>query len=637
MQEIAGQLEKEAGKSETRSAQNLTGRVALSEIQDGEELHEHAKAFGNHAEFISKLETDQRHALEDAMRESHEKQRAQLSEDLREQLETVAPPRNVITFLTFRVCDYPPDGIPREKTGQSMLTIWGPDEGLLARLVEGKRFKIFNLIPKENSRDKLCPVYLRAQRNTQYVELPSRPQRVEQTLYSPRVYTTCAKSSPLPSTEEIDLVLVVIDIGDPSQHVFGTGTARYETNLICTNEHGEFVVVEIISKTPTVVRFKPWSILFCRNLEYMGYDPGCDAYKLKAAGNAELLLSDRSTMGQKLKQSLTDYIETNEGNIRQEAAARRFLIQPKSGVNVTYHTSPPQRSVKDAIRADIKFERPPVIPHRINGYVYPFEWIERTVLHGQTGTPASILLSLTQNIPTDVDKSSMYSPDVGPDVFTEIALDDGVQIHHVRIPPSILRNMFHDSSCLTIFEAMTAPHPLEEDGTVPSLQGALTRQRANRLSHSHDGQLNPATLIKTLSSARIMADPAINEFLDAWTMRNGKTKDTLSEADMETFVADSLYGGHGPSPADNDDGVVFCWTEWRDLCRVVSQELGENRVEINVRSEAGVLVAEEISTPRVLEQVQGLLSSLSHMQYNVCPQAASVVHVSYIRLMSVER
>lgn len=132
-------------------------------------------------------------------------------------------------FLTLRVCDYPPQGVEVSRTREAVLTVWAPDETVLAQLQEGNRTKvilaifennpvrslrifwqIYNLTAKENAHDKRCSLYLKAQRNTRYINLPAEAERLTQTLFIPRKISQCKSLTGKTRDEEVDLVVIVI-------------------------------------------------------------------------------------------------------------------------------------------------------------------------------------------------------------------------------------------------------------------------------------------------------------------------------------------------------------------------------------------------------------------------------------------
>ncbi|KAI8585763.1 BRCA2, oligonucleotide/oligosaccharide-binding, domain 1-domain-containing protein, partial [Geranomyces variabilis] len=105
---------------------------------------EEIKATTDPAERV-RLKACQKEAVENAQRSAMERRQALMMDEVNARMETEMPSRDVSKFITFRVCDYPPEGILVHQTREALLTVWNPDEALASRLQEGRRFKIYNL------------------------------------------------------------------------------------------------------------------------------------------------------------------------------------------------------------------------------------------------------------------------------------------------------------------------------------------------------------------------------------------------------------------------------------------------------------------------------------------------------------
>ncbi|KAI8913886.1 hypothetical protein DFJ77DRAFT_52023 [Powellomyces hirtus] len=210
LQSVVNDVERTKRNTGESSRPNERSGDGISQLQDPEELQWELEMSSDPAAFATRLRADQRSSLDTAIRISMEKHQAQLRDEINDRMETVAPPRNVTQFITIRICDYPPDGIQVQKTREGILTIWNPDEALVSRLQEGKRFKIFNLMPKDNTRDNRFSVSLRAQRNSKYIELPITESRLADSLYTPRTVLRADHLSGVMSQADVDLVLVIL-------------------------------------------------------------------------------------------------------------------------------------------------------------------------------------------------------------------------------------------------------------------------------------------------------------------------------------------------------------------------------------------------------------------------------------------
>ncbi|KAI9092381.1 hypothetical protein DFS34DRAFT_653041 [Phlyctochytrium arcticum] len=225
-----------------------------------------------------------------------DKRTSELESEIKDQLDEVTPSRNVTGLVTFRVCDYQPKAIPKERCGLATLTIWGPNESQLSQLTEGKRFKVYRLLPGKRNASWSKVIELRAQRSTQYIERSTTPTRLASTLYQPRPVLgsiQCADLGELKRYEEVDLMIIILD------HRMPVGDGRNEDVFVLAIDPSlTRITIQIPRhqadslKLSTLPKFE--TVLF-RNLEYLFYDRHFKIHKLKAGHNIDMRTRAYST------------------------------------------------------------------------------------------------------------------------------------------------------------------------------------------------------------------------------------------------------------------------------------------------------------------------------------------------------
>ncbi|TPX58002.1 hypothetical protein SpCBS45565_g08101 [Spizellomyces sp. 'palustris'] len=319
-QKLAAEYEKGLDKPVVRTTgdrftkRQRTSAGSPAEEPDGAQLYQDMQLAVDPVAFAAQLDLKQQEALKQSMCVARDREQAEVMEEIRDRIETAAPPRNVTHFIAFRVCDYPPRDVSVDRTREAMLTIWSPDEALMGRLQEGKRFKIYNLIVKENTRDARCRLYLKAQRNTVYVERPVSQDRLDATMYRERRLLRCGELHGCQQDEEVDLVVLIL--GELFEHAVMNGPARYFRNLLCADRSNSVVVIQLYSKARSALNFLPNDTLCCRNLEYICYDSSFGLHKLKASSNAEIRHAPRGHEEREAKQVLETWRKCDENEIQ---------------------------------------------------------------------------------------------------------------------------------------------------------------------------------------------------------------------------------------------------------------------------------------------------------------------------------
>ncbi|KAJ3169745.1 Breast cancer 2, early onset [Geranomyces variabilis] len=274
-----------------------------------------------------RLKACQKEAVENAQRCAMERRQALMMDEVNARMETEMPPRDVSKFITFRVCDYPPEGILAHQTREALLTVWNPDEALASRLQEGRRFKIYNLTTSDNTRDTRMSLNLKAQRSTKYIERVAAADRLVNSLYSERVYARVDTLVGTPSAADVDVLVVTIKSSEiralPQQNT----SPRHVVTVLCTDQSKALLVLEVSAGTREAVDFQPFTLLHCHNLEYVYYDRHFHVLKLKETANSDVSRIARTPYEKAQDRLLSDWCKESCAELREMVSSNGELLQ----------------------------------------------------------------------------------------------------------------------------------------------------------------------------------------------------------------------------------------------------------------------------------------------------------------------
>ncbi|KAJ3300138.1 Breast cancer 2, early onset [Borealophlyctis nickersoniae] len=344
-QKYAAEIEKEKSSSKSHVQKGVFKRprqgAQIAQLTDGEDLYQEMMRWKDPSEFMQMLNSEQLCAVQERTRLEAELEAAGTNDEIRSRLEVELPEREVIPLMRIRVCDYPPESVTQDQTHEATLTIWRPDAGLLESLVEGKRFKVYNVNVKD-SRNKRFAVELNSQRMTRYVGLPIAEDRLLESLYEPRKLCHCSDLQSLEKGEEIDVVVVVVDADDIRVRYTNpkTNITIFGRNLLCTDESGTLVTIDVRTMLRSSIDFESRAIICLRNSEYSYHDYAFNVYKLKAAASAELGTSPRSASERQRKESLALWLSQESEEFEHLVVNSRGILHSMSHYAGAPNTTP---------------------------------------------------------------------------------------------------------------------------------------------------------------------------------------------------------------------------------------------------------------------------------------------------------
>ncbi|KAJ3172630.1 Breast cancer 2, early onset [Geranomyces variabilis] len=287
---------------------------------------EEIKATTDPAERV-RLKACQKEAVENAQRYAMERRQALMMDEVNARMETEMPSRDVSKFITFRVCDYPPEGILVHQTREALLTVWNPDEGLASRLQEGRRFKIYNLTTSDNARDNRISLNVKAQRSTKYIERPAAADRLVNSLYSERVYARVDTLVETPSAADVDVLVVTLKTSEIREVPQQNTAPRYIVTVLCTDQSKALLVLEVSAGTREAVDFQPFTPLHCHNLEYVYYDRHFNVLKLKETPNSDVARIARTPYEKAQDRLLSVWCKESFAELREMVTSNNGLLQ----------------------------------------------------------------------------------------------------------------------------------------------------------------------------------------------------------------------------------------------------------------------------------------------------------------------
>lgn len=137
LEEARHDVQKRTTRSSTRGKQ--VDVALLSDIDDLFDAYENAP---DSADFMRSLSIQQSQKLQTYLEQRMVEKQTKLQKVISAKFEESNGTRNVTPLIKIRVCDYPQDGKRRLMESQAVLTIWRPDDNLLAMLGEGTRVKV---------------------------------------------------------------------------------------------------------------------------------------------------------------------------------------------------------------------------------------------------------------------------------------------------------------------------------------------------------------------------------------------------------------------------------------------------------------------------------------------------------------
>ncbi|KAJ3160610.1 Breast cancer 2, early onset [Geranomyces michiganensis] len=274
-----------------------------------------------------RLKECQKEAVANAVRSALEHRQVQMMDEVNARMETDFPPRDVSKFITFRVCDYPPEGIRAHQTREALLTIWNPDEALASRLQEGKRFKIYNLTASDTARDNCMSLNLKAQRSTKYIERPAAADRVVNSLYVERVYARVDSLVATPSTADVDVLVVALKTSDIREIPQYNMSPRHVVTVLCTDQSKALLVLEVSAGTRETLNFQPFTHLHCHNLQYVYYDRHFNVHKLKETPYSDVARIARTAYEKAQDRVLSDWCRQSFAELRDMVTCNNDLLQ----------------------------------------------------------------------------------------------------------------------------------------------------------------------------------------------------------------------------------------------------------------------------------------------------------------------
>ncbi|KAJ3154706.1 Breast cancer 2, early onset [Geranomyces variabilis] len=287
---------------------------------------EEIKATTDPAERV-RLKACQKEAVENAQRYAMERRQALMMDEVNARMETEMPSRDVSKFITFRVCDYPPEGILAHQTREALLTVWNPDEALASRLQESRRFKIYNLTTSDNARDNRIFLNLKAQRSTKYIERPAAADRLVNSLYSERVYARVDTLVETPSAADVDVLVVTLNTSEIRELPQQNTAPRYFVTVLCTDQSKALLVLEVSAGTREAVDFQPFTPLHCHNLEYVYYDRHFNVLKLKETPNSDVARIARTPYEKAQDRLLSVWCKESFAELREMVSSNHGLLQ----------------------------------------------------------------------------------------------------------------------------------------------------------------------------------------------------------------------------------------------------------------------------------------------------------------------
>ncbi|KND03168.1 uncharacterized protein SPPG_02229 [Spizellomyces punctatus DAOM BR117] len=632
-QKLAAEYERGLDKPITRPASDRftkrqrTSAVGPSEEPDGEQLYQDMQLADDPMAFAAQLDFKQQEALRQSMCEAWEREQAEVMEEIRDRIETAAPPRNVTHFISFRVCDYPPRDVSVDRTREAMLTIWSPDEALMGRLQEGKRFKIYNLIVKENTRDARCRLYLKAQRNTVYVERPVSQDRLDATMYRERRLLRCGELYGCQQDEEVDLVVIILDVGELFEHAVMNGPTRYFRNLLCADRSNSVVVIQLYSKARSALNFLPNDTLCCRNLEYICYDSGFGLHKLKASSNAEIRHAPRGHQEREAKQVLETWRKCDEKEIQRLRESKCNVLHR----NVIYSGAFYQKAYRvpnptgfDTSVMKISKPMPPPQSYHlveatgngaahcvesgstspaeqtvfVNGNVLPFVRIGVQLQRDKYGTTRTILaLSDEPQIVKEVEAAKVVRDAMRDSTLATgmgsvlLHIDDSSCVRICVLPSKLfvklvqLVTQAQGESEKSLFLDLLHATPAELQ-QMPWGNVLMHRLRAARLraaeSQGHDtsGTEPVSLLLRLLSSATVLAEADFRSRFQQWCpnmqpdVQEFINPELVLASTLDAFVEESLYGNAlRETQSARQVNMIFHSKEWESVANKLSAML----------------------------------------------------------------
>ncbi|KAJ3041655.1 Breast cancer 2, early onset [Rhizophlyctis rosea] len=305
----AAAVDKESASVTTkakRTRRRLPMKVA--DLLTGPELLAEMSRWPDTESFMGQLNKRQTEQLQECMQERRLKQQAANHENIQNRVDEEFPPREVVPLLRLRVCDYPPEGIPKDATAEALLTIWRPDEVHLEGMQEGKRYRIYNLLVKE-ARQARWAVELSSQGTCHIAEKTTREDRMNECLYRPRAYLGLGQLFDVRSGDEVDVIVLLMyqDEIKIRYQSMETGLMYYGRTLLCTDSSGAVAAIDVRSVVRSHIELKVDSILCLRNLEFSYYDEKHMTYKLKLANTTEIRTNARNDTERQIMNDLMNW------------------------------------------------------------------------------------------------------------------------------------------------------------------------------------------------------------------------------------------------------------------------------------------------------------------------------------------